>query len=163
LGGVPTIGSHELNEARDRAVTLELTNRFAQVEGDFIVCRGNIIFNLSIDPHAIEKALWVQAKRSVLAILRVQPAKDLIESLMQPVAEEHESMWEEIIERDLMADELRHHERRMPSTTAADAAYRLEDIQSWVVYLLPPNNYSRDSQIFFPRSQGSCYLLSTQA
>jgi Ras GTPase-activating-like protein IQGAP2/3 len=74
--------------------------------------------------------LWVQGKRSVLAILRVQPAKDLIESLMQPVAEEHESIWEDIVEHDLMADELRSHERRMPSSSGADAAYRLEDIQS---------------------------------
>ena len=33
------------------------------------------------DPRADEKAYWVQAKRAVLAILRVQPAKDLVESL----------------------------------------------------------------------------------
>ena len=45
------------------------------------------------DPNAAEKALWVQAKRAVLAILRVQPAKDLVESLMQPVTDEHEQAW----------------------------------------------------------------------
>ena len=39
----------------------------------------------SVDPHAEEKALWVQAKRAVLAILRVQPAKDLVECLMQSI------------------------------------------------------------------------------
>lgn len=47
---------------------------------------------------------------------------------MQPVDDEHEYIWEDIIERDLMADQ-RHHERRMPSS-GGDAAYRLEDIQS---------------------------------
>jgi Ras GTPase-activating-like protein IQGAP2/3 len=48
---------------------------------------------------------------------------------MQPVADEHESLWEEIVEHDLMAEDLRYHERRMPST-GGEAAYRLEDIQS---------------------------------
>lgn len=34
LGGVPNLGSDELNDARDTAVTLELTNRFANVRGE---------------------------------------------------------------------------------------------------------------------------------
>lgn len=33
LDGVPHFGSDELKDARDRAVTLELTNRFANVQG----------------------------------------------------------------------------------------------------------------------------------
>lgn len=33
LDGVPNLGTEELNDARDRAVTLELTNRFALVKG----------------------------------------------------------------------------------------------------------------------------------
>ncbi|KZS97625.1 hypothetical protein SISNIDRAFT_436160 [Sistotremastrum niveocremeum HHB9708] len=114
LGGVPNLGNDELKDARDRAVTLTLTNRFAHVQ----------------DPHAEEKALWVQAKRSVLAILRVQPAKDLVESLMQPVAEEHESLWEVIVERELTADDARNRQPRLPSTGGAEGQYRLEDIQS---------------------------------
>lgn len=35
LDGVPNIGSDELNDARDTAIELQLTNRFAQVEGKF--------------------------------------------------------------------------------------------------------------------------------
>ncbi|PCH41536.1 hypothetical protein WOLCODRAFT_70665 [Wolfiporia cocos MD-104 SS10] len=112
LDGVPNVGSDELNDARDTAIELQLTNRFARVK----------------DPAADEKALWVQAKRAVLAILRVQPAKDLVESLMQPVTEEHETMWGSILED--MEREQQRHQRRMPSTTAADSAYRLEDIRS---------------------------------
>lgn len=81
-----------------------------------------------LDPGADEKAIWVQAKRAVLAILRVQPAKDLVESLMQPVTDEHELAWEAIIEE--MAREQYKQQRRMPSTTQADDAYRLEDIRS---------------------------------
>ncbi|EJD01008.1 uncharacterized protein FOMMEDRAFT_21471 [Fomitiporia mediterranea MF3/22] len=114
LGGVPHLGSEELTAARDAAITLELTNRFANVK----------------DPHAEEKALWVQAKRAVLAILRVQPARDLVECLMQPVSEEHEMFWEDIVDRELMNDHLRQRQRRMPSTTGAESAYRLDDIRS---------------------------------
>lgn len=80
------------------------------------------------DPHAEEKTLWVQAKRGVLAILRVQPAKDLVESLMKPVTEEHEATWEEIVENETITDHRQQRSRRMPSTTGAE--YRLEDIRS---------------------------------
>lgn len=114
LDGVPQFGSEELKDARDRAITLELTNRFAQVQ----------------DPRAEEKALSVQAKRTVLAILRVQPAKDLVESLMQPVSDEHEMMWEDILESEMESDHRLRHPRRMPSTAAQESAYRLEDIRS---------------------------------
>ncbi|KAI0702851.1 hypothetical protein BC835DRAFT_1263599 [Cytidiella melzeri] len=113
LDGVPHIGANEdLNDARDVAIELQLTNRFAHVK----------------DPGADEKALWVQAKRAVLAILRVQPAKDLVESLMQPVTDEHELRWETILEET--EKEQYRAQRRMPSTAHADSAYRLEDIRS---------------------------------
>ncbi|KAM5540380.1 hypothetical protein V8D89_005838 [Ganoderma adspersum] len=112
LDGVPNVGSDELNEARDTAIELQLSNRFSRVK----------------DPRADEKALWVQAKRAVLAILRVQPAKDLVESLMQPVTDEHEYVWEGILEE--MERDMMRHQRRMPSTHGGDGAYRLEDIRS---------------------------------
>ncbi|KAH9999926.1 hypothetical protein BJV77DRAFT_1058234 [Russula vinacea] len=114
LDGVPQFGSEELKDARDRAITLELTNRFAHVR----------------DPRADEKTLWVQAKRTVLAILRVQPAKDLVESLMQPVSDEHEMMWEDILESEIESDHRLRHPRRMPSMAVQESAYRLEDIRS---------------------------------
>lgn len=82
------------------------------------------------DPHAEEKTLWVQAKRGVLAILRVQPAQDLVESLMRPVTEEDEFVWGEILEAEMENEQLRQIPRRQPSTVAADSAYRLEDIRS---------------------------------
>ncbi|KAG8957080.1 hypothetical protein FRC05_010348, partial [Tulasnella sp. 425] len=91
LDGVPHLGSDELKDARDRAITLELTNRFAHIQ----------------NPHAEENALWVQAKRGVLAILRVQPAKDLIEALLQPVTEEHELLWEDIVDKELVTERMR--------------------------------------------------------
>lgn len=39
LDGVPNLGSEELKDARDRAVTLELTNRFADVRGEYFPIR----------------------------------------------------------------------------------------------------------------------------
>ncbi|PPQ77741.1 hypothetical protein CVT25_011176 [Psilocybe cyanescens] len=113
LGGVPHLDNEELREARDTAITLELTNRFAYVQ----------------DPLAEEKTLWVQAKRGVLAILRVQPAQDLLESLMQRVTENDECLWEEILEAEI-ENEIRQMPRRQPSTAINDSAYRLEDIRS---------------------------------
>ncbi|TFK28757.1 IQ domain-containing protein-containing RasGAP [Coprinopsis marcescibilis] len=113
LGGVPYLDNEELKDARDTAITLNLTNRFASVQ----------------DPHAEEKTLWVQAKRGVLAILRVQPAQDLVESLMRPVTENDEMLWEDILEAE-MENELKQIPRRQPSTAVADSAYRLEDIRS---------------------------------
>jgi Ras GTPase-activating-like protein IQGAP2/3 len=85
------------------------------------------------DPQADEKALWVQAKRGVLAILRVQPAQDLVESLMRPVTDDDEMAWEHILENDMENEQTKHKPRRMPSSTAAESAYRLEDIRSWVI------------------------------
>lgn len=64
-------------------------------------------------------------------MLRVQPAADLVESLIEPVTEEHEFLWEEIVENELIHDHIQdEHQRRMPSTGGADSAYRLEDIRS---------------------------------
>ena len=74
----------------------------------------------------------MQAKRGVLAILRVQPAQDLLESLMRPVTENDEYLWEEILEAEI-ENEMRAIPRRQPSTMAADSAYRLEDIRAYVL------------------------------
>lgn len=113
LGGVPHLDNEELKDARETAITLELTNRFAVVH----------------DPHAEEKTLWVQAKRGVLAILRVQPAQNLLESLMGPVTDDVELIWEEILEAEIET-EMRQIPRRQPSAAVGDSAYRLEDIRS---------------------------------
>jgi hypothetical protein len=82
------------------------------------------------DPRADEKTLWVQAKRAVLAILRVQPAKDLVEALMMPVTRDHEAIWVEIIENEMINNH-KQQNRRMPSQ--ANAEYRLEDVREYVL------------------------------
>lgn len=48
LGGVPNLGTDELKDARDRAITLELTNRFANVKGeDGLSCRLDYLLTSS--------------------------------------------------------------------------------------------------------------------
>ncbi|KAG7096970.1 hypothetical protein E1B28_004367 [Marasmius oreades] len=131
LDGVPHFGSEELKDARDTAITLELTNRFANVQGPWLVLFLHVIISIATDPHADEKTLWVQAKRGVLAILRVQPAQDLLASLLQPVTDEDENVWEDIVEAEMENEVIRNHDRRQPSTAGPEsAAYRLEDIRS---------------------------------
>jgi hypothetical protein len=49
---------------------------------------------------------------------------------MKPVADNDEFLWEEILEAEMEAEYKQN--RRQPSTTAAEAAYRLEDIRSLV-------------------------------
>ena len=66
----------------------------------------------------------------MLAILRVQPAEDLVESLMRPVTDEDEARWDDILENDMEHENTKQQSRRMPSTMGAEAAYRLEDIRS---------------------------------
>ena len=95
--------------------------------------------NTVSDPEADEKALWVQAKRGVLAILRVQPAQELVEALMRPVTEADENRWEDILDYEMETEQVRNVDRRMPSTSGADATYRLEDIRSYVI-TLPPSH-----------------------
>ena len=46
LGGVPYLDNEELRDARETAITLELTNRFAFVDGELwniSQCTNNII------------------------------------------------------------------------------------------------------------------------
>lgn len=96
--------------------------------------RVHLTLALPTDPRADEKTLWIQAKRTVLAILRVQPGKDLVESLMQPVTEDDELTWEEVLETEMASDHKLRHPARMPSSAAQESAYRLEDIRSYVYF-----------------------------
>lgn len=92
------------------------------------------VSRLLLDPLAEEKTLWVQVKRGVLAILRVQPTQDLLGALLRPVTEEDENAWEDILDAEI-ANEARQVPRRQPSAVAAEAAYRLEDIRLWVTHI----------------------------
>lgn len=71
----------------------------------------------------------MQAKRAVLAVLRVQPAPDLVDSLLQPVTDEHEDLWISVVENELVSDIQQQH-ALYPSAGVTESAYKLEDIRA---------------------------------
>jgi Ras GTPase-activating-like protein IQGAP2/3 len=83
------------------------------------------------DPLAASKADWVQAKRHILATLRVQSGKTLIDLLTRRVSDNEEWVWEEVVERDVARERARKHRSALPPIpTAGGTDYGLEDIRS---------------------------------
>ncbi|CAK5262728.1 unnamed protein product, partial [Mycena citricolor] len=108
LGGVPNLGSDELKDARDQAITLELTNR--------PTCGGKDVVG--------------SGETGVLMVLKVHPDENLFEALLREVTPDDEMIWEDILESEAQHEQA-GHSRRQPSTTVGDAAYRLDDISSF--------------------------------
>ncbi|WWC90034.1 uncharacterized protein L201_004964 [Kwoniella dendrophila CBS 6074] len=96
-------------------VSLRLTNRLAGPQPG--------------DPNAIEKADWVQAKRHVLAVLRVQTGKTLYDVLVTRPEEIHEQMWIEEVHRDIALENARLAKHGLPPTPA-EQMYQIESIRS---------------------------------
>lgn len=62
------------------------------------------------------------AKRLILAVLRVQPGKDIMSSLIAPVEEEHMILWEQMVQDD---------SRSLPPLPGQQQTmYSLQDIKS---------------------------------
>ncbi|WVQ98721.1 hypothetical protein IAU59_005852 [Kwoniella sp. CBS 9459] len=81
------------------------------------------------DPNAEEKADWVQAKRHVLAVLRVQTGKTLYDVLVTRPEEIHEQMWIEEVHRDIALENARLARHGLPPTPV-EAQYQIESIRS---------------------------------
>lgn len=79
---------------------------------------------------AIAKADWVQAKRHILATLRVQSGATLIDVLTSPVKDEDEMIWEEVVQLDIHRERARRHKSSLPPLPTVGNDYRLEDIRS---------------------------------
>ncbi|WWD15905.1 hypothetical protein CI109_100329 [Kwoniella shandongensis] len=96
-------------------VNLRLTNRLAGPQPG--------------DPNAAEKADWVQAKRHVLAVLRVQTGKTLFDVLVSRPEEIHEAMWIEEVHRDIALENARLAKHGLPPMPV-EAEYQIESIRS---------------------------------
>ncbi|WVR05248.1 hypothetical protein IAU60_002260 [Kwoniella sp. DSM 27419] len=96
-------------------VNLRLTNRLSGPQAG--------------DPNAEEKADWVQAKRHVLAVLRVQTGKTLYDVLVTRPEEDHEAMWIEEVHRDILLENARLARHGLPPTPV-EAQYQIESIRS---------------------------------
>ncbi|WFD24436.1 iqgap- protein [Malassezia equina] len=82
LGTPPVSATAELSRARDSEVTLELSPRFVR---DRLGTGG--------DADMETRELFVETKRLVLALLRVQTAPNLVELLVSPITEADEHAW----------------------------------------------------------------------
>ncbi|GAA5998808.1 Iqg1p [Rhodotorula paludigena] len=96
LGGVPAGGSSDLGRARADDVALTLATRVLPQE----------------DPEAGAKHLFNQAKRRVLAILKVHHGNDLEAVLAQQVTPEDEDLWLHIVEEEEAEERRQAHEQR---------------------------------------------------
>ena len=116
LGQPPVSNTQELNSARDSEITFELVSRRTSFK----------------DPEAETKALFVETKRLVLSLLKVQSGKTLVDVFVAPVTDQDELAWEEIVSLEVAADRQRQRGQRPP--LPADAVMqlqspRLEDVR----------------------------------
>lgn len=115
LGGAPSGGSTELGRARAEEVALTLSARVRAQDGkSFPVimsgCTADPLL-LTIDPAAGTKALFNEAKRRVLAILKVHHGADLEAVLSQPVTAEDEDTWARIVQEEEEDERKQAYER----------------------------------------------------
>ncbi|GAA5865578.1 hypothetical protein JCM8547_007655 [Rhodosporidiobolus lusitaniae] len=104
LGGVPSGSSAELSRARADEVALTLATRLSPQE----------------DPNAGTKHLFNQAKRRVLAILKIHHGNDLEAVLTREVSQDDEDAWARIVEEEEMEERRRAHEQRRPVVPQLD-------------------------------------------
>lgn len=115
LGAAPVSNTQELNSARDSEITFELVSRMATLQ----------------DPEAETKALFVETKRLVLSLLKVQSGKTLVDVFVAPVTDKEELQWEEIVSLEVAAERQRQRGQRPPGIPlyGGSAGARLEDVR----------------------------------
>lgn len=86
-------------------------------------CSSNVIS----DPEAETKALFVETKRLILSLLKVQSGKTLVDVFVAPVTEQDELTWEEIVSLEVAADRQRQRGQRPPAPQQGGP--RLEDVR----------------------------------
>lgn len=82
LGAPPHADESQLSEAGQGEISLTLTNRHADA--------------MSQEPDAMLKRLFMETKRLILIIVKVQQGKDLRDILTRPIAEKEEEVWEKL-------------------------------------------------------------------
>lgn len=130
---------------------LRLTNRFAELKREygacfistlsllhvwfaspypqFVVQREQARLIRSAGDNSRIKEDWVQAKRHVLAVLRVQTGRTLFDVLTSRPEEVHELRWIEEVHRDIALETARRGRERLPPTPV-EAEYQIESIRS---------------------------------
>ena len=101
------------------------------------------------DQDSRTKEDWVQAKRHVLAVLRIQTGRTLYDVLVSRPEEIDEVRWIEEVHRDIAIENARVGRQQLPPTPT-EAGYQIESIRSYVLFFLVN---SADKQTTLPRSQ----------
>lgn len=80
----------------------------------------------------MQKEDWVQAKRHVLAVSRVQNGRTLFDVLVARPGEEQEQLWLDTVYRDMARERAKRAKHDLPPTPA-EAEYQIESIRSYVL------------------------------
>jgi Ras GTPase-activating-like protein IQGAP2/3 len=83
------------------------------------------------DQDSRTKEDWVQAKRHVLAVLRIQTGRTLYDVLVSRPEETDEVRWIEEVHRDIALENARVGRQALPPTPT-EAGYQIESIRSYV-------------------------------
>jgi hypothetical protein len=86
------------------------------------------------DQDSRTKEDWVQAKRHVLAVLRIQTGRTLYDVLVSRPEEVDEVRWIEEVHRDIALENARVGRQALPPTPT-EAGYQIESIRSYVPHL----------------------------
>ena len=76
----------------------------------------------------------MQAKRHILAVLRVQTGKTLFDVLVTQPSDIDEQVWVELVYRDMAREEAKRRQGELPQTPV-EAEYQIESIRSYVLSL----------------------------
>ena len=76
----------------------------------------------------MQKEDWVQAKRHVLAVLRVQTGRTLFDVLVARPDEEQEQLWLDTVYRVMAREQAKQAKHDLP-LTPAEAEYQIESIR----------------------------------
>lgn len=109
LGNVKS-NENELMSVNSSEINLTLNPKLAQTEGNAespLYERGPMTNLSCTDPEADIKALFMETKRCVLYIIRVQTGANLMEIMVKPPTEEDEEKWMTLVRDELSANNTR--------------------------------------------------------
>lgn len=108
LGGAPLQASAELDQARAGQIEMTLKGKFETVD----------------DPQGESKALFAATKRYVLYLLKVQPAANLLQALVEEVLPVHEEAWAMVLREEFAINRAHAAANRTPNLNAS-----IEDVR----------------------------------
>lgn len=102
---VNNLGDAKRNEAEmstgSSEVTLQLSAKLHKLQGKIFRCRSPDQMLNPVDPDGDIKALFMETKRCVLYIIRVQTGASLLDIMVKPITEEDDEKWASLVSDEL--------------------------------------------------------------